>query len=99
MRRSRVRGPPPAARPRSAPAPRRGERRIDGALGDLVERHAPHLVVGQTGVLGDVPGDRLALAVQVGCQPYLAGAAGLADELVELAATVLERLVARREVM
>ena len=76
-----------------------GEGRVDGTLGDLVEGDAADLVFGQTGVLGDVPGDRLAFAVQVRRQPHLARVAGLADELVELATTILEGLVARGEVM
>ena len=43
-----------------------GERLADGRLGDLVEGHPPRLGRGDVGRLGDVPGDRLALAVEVG---------------------------------
>ena len=51
-----------------------GQGRLDGALGDLVEDHAIGVVELQR--LGDVPGDRLALAVGVGREQ---GAVGLAS--------------------
>ena len=72
---------------------------VDGALGDLVEGDAPDLFVSQAGVLRDVPGDRLALAVEVGGKPDLVRVTGLGGELLELTAAVLQRLVARREVV
>ena len=43
-----------------------GERLADGGLGDLAEGHPPGLGRRDVGRLGDVPGDRLALAVEVG---------------------------------
>ena len=43
-----------------------GERLADGRFGDLVEGDPPRLVRGDVGRLGDVPGDRLAFAVEVG---------------------------------
>ena len=43
-----------------------GERLPDRALGDLVEGDAVGLRRGDVGRLGHVPGDRLALAVEVG---------------------------------
>ena len=75
------------------------ERVVDRALGDLVEGDAPDLCVGQSGVLGDVPGDRLALTVEIGRQPDLVGVTGLVRESLELATPILEGLVARREVV
>src|SRR4029079_19350369 len=42
-----------------------GEGVADRALGDLAERHPTGLVRGNVGRLRDVPGDRLALAVEV----------------------------------
>ena len=75
------------------------ERVIDRALGDLVERDAADLLVGQSCVLGDVPCDRLAFAVEVGRQPNQVGVPGLVRESLELATAILERLVARREVV
>ena len=43
-----------------------GERLADRRLRDLAERHPACLLRGDVGGLGDVPGDRLALAVEVG---------------------------------
>ena len=76
-----------------------GECLVDGALGDLAEGHPPDAILVQAGVLGDVPGDRLPLAVEVGGEPHLLGAARLVGELVELLAALLQRLVARGEVV
>jgi hypothetical protein len=43
-----------------------GEGVADGVGGDLAEGHPARLVRRHAGRLGDVPGDRLALAVEVG---------------------------------
>ena len=75
------------------------ERVVDRALGNLVECDAPDPIVGQPGVLRDVPRDRLAFTVEVGREPDLIGLAGLARESFELPTSILERLVPRREVV
>ena len=80
-------------------AARVGEGLIDRALGDLAERHPLQAVRRQLGVLGDMPGDRFALAIEVGGKPHLVGATRLVGQLVELLAAVLQRLVAQGEVM
>ena len=49
---------------------------VHGLLGDLVEEHAVDVRVGRANLLRDMPGDRLALAVGVGCQQNLAGPLG-----------------------
>ena len=78
---------------------RMSEGSLDGRLRDLAERHPTHVLVVEPGVIGDVPGDRLALAVEVGGEPHRLGLAGLVGELLELLAALLERLVVGREVM
>ncbi len=45
---------------------------VHGFLRDLVEQHAVDVWVGGPNLLGDVPGDRLALAVRIGRQQDLA---------------------------
>ena len=50
------------------------ERLADRALGDLVEGHAALLQRGDAGRLGDVPGDGLPLAVEVGREVDRVGA-------------------------
>src|SRR5262249_26686306 len=45
---------------------RRRDRRGDALLGDLVDQHAPQVRVDVLDLLGDVPRDRLALAIGVG---------------------------------
>ena len=76
-----------------------GEGLVDGALGDLAEGHPANPVGAQAGVLGDVPGDRLTLAVEVGGQPHQIGASRLVGQLVQLLAPILQWLVARFEVV
>ena len=80
-------------------AARIGEGLVDGALGDLAEGHAADLVSAQAGVLGDVPGDRLTLAIEVGGQPDQVGASRLVGQLVQLLAPILQRHVAGLEVV
>ena len=48
----------------------RREGGLDGRLGDLAEGHPANAVLVDPGVLGDMPGDRLALAIKVGGQPH-----------------------------
>ena len=78
---------------------RRGEGIGDGALGDLAEGHSPGLVVGDVYGLDDVPGDGLALAVEVGGQVHDVGRRGRLADGVELLATVLVDDVLGREVV
>ena len=64
-----------------------GERLADGGLGDLAEGHAAGLGRGDVGRLGDVPGDGLALAVEVGGEiDHVAAARGAGDVVDALAA-------------
>ena len=76
-----------------------GERVPDRALGDLVERHALGLRRRHVRGLRDVPGDRLALAVEVGGEVDRVGRLrGLAD-LGDLLLAVVGDHVLRREVV
>ena len=50
-----------------------GERLLDRRLGDLVEGDPERLLGRDVGGLGDVPGDRLAFAVEVGGEVDLVG--------------------------
>jgi len=65
------------------------ERLADRALRDLVERHPLGLARGDVGGFGDMPGDRLALAIEVGCEVDHVGGPGRLRDLVDLLATVL----------
>ena len=76
-----------------------GERLLDRRLGDLVEGDPERLVVGHVGGLGDVPGDRLALAVEVGGEIDLVGALGGLLDVGDLLAPVVRDHVLRFEVV
>ena len=71
---------PPARRRGGGRARGDGDRLLDGAAGDLVEDHPLHRHPGREH-LGEVPGDRLALAVLVGREVDLARVAHEATEL------------------
>ena len=76
-----------------------GEGFADRGLRDLAERHAARLVRGHLGRLGHVPGDRLALSIEVGREiDEVAALRGLRD-VGDLLAPVLRDHVVRREVM
>ena len=60
-----------------------------GRLGDLVEGDPQRLLAGHVGRLGDVPGDRLALAVEVGGEVDLVGALGGLLDIGDLLAAVV----------
>ena len=76
-----------------------GERLADGRLGDLAEGDPPRLVGGDVGSLGHVPGDRLALAVEVGGQEDLVGAAGGLLDVGDLLAAIVRDHVVGCEVV
>ena len=76
-----------------------GEGLADRALGDLVEGHPMGLRGRHVGGLGDVPGDRLALAVEVGGEPDVVGDLGRLGDLGELLAAVVRDDVLGGEVM
>ncbi len=59
------------------------ERGLHRRLGDLVEPDAESAVLRQVQLVGDVPGDRLALAVGVAGEQYAVGLRGLALHLGE----------------
>ena len=65
------------------------ERLADGASRDLAERHPSRLVLGDVRGLDDVPGDGLALTVEVGREVDGIGATGLLADRVDLLAAVL----------
>ena len=65
------------------------ERLADRRLGDLAERDASRLLGRDVGRLGHVPGDRLALAVEVGRQIDQLRALGGLGDVVDLLAAVL----------
>ena len=65
-----------------------GERLADGGLGDLAEGHATGLGRGHVGRFGDVPGDGLALAVEVGGEIDHVAAARRAGDVVDALAAV-----------
>ena len=75
------------------------ERLADRRFGDLAERHAMGLGVGDVGRLGDVPGDRLALAVEVRGQVDRVGALGGLLDVGDLLAPVRRDHVLRLEVV
>ena len=76
-----------------------GEGLADRRLGDLVEGHPLLLVAGDVGRLGDVPGDRLALAVEVGGEEDQVGGLGRLGDLGDLLAAVVRDHVLRCEVV
>ena len=76
-----------------------GERLADGGLGDLAERHPAGLVRGDVGRLGHVPGDGLALAIEVGGEVDGVGALGGLLDVVDLLAAVVADDVLGREVV
>ena len=78
---------------------RAGEGLADRALRDLVERHPARLGGGNVGRLGDVPGDRLALAVEVGREIDVDRPAGGLLDRGDLLAPVVGDHVLRREVV
>ncbi len=71
----------------------------DGGLGDLREGDPTGGVDRQVDRLGHVPGDRFALAVEVGREVHRIGALGGLADRTELLATVGDDLVLGREVM
>jgi hypothetical protein len=73
------------------------ERPLDLGLRDRVEHHPPGLFRGHSEQLGEVPGDRLALAVEVGREPDRGCRAAGLLQLVDSLALALEHLVARLE--
>ena len=76
-----------------------GERLADRGFGDLVERDPAGLVARDRGRLGDVPGDRLALAVEVGGEEDRVGAAGGLRDVRDLLAPVVRDHVFGLEVV
>ena len=78
---------------------RMGERLADRALGDLAEGHPPGLARRDVGRLGDVPGDRLALAVEVGGEVDEVGRLGGLRDLGDLLAAVVRDDVLGGEVV
>ena len=60
----------------------------DGIGGDLTEGHPARLVGGHLGCLGDVPGNRFSLAIQVGRQVHRIRGPGLAGDRLELFAAI-----------
>ena len=68
-------------------------------LGDLAEGHPPGLVGRDVGGLGDVPGDGLALAVEVGREVDEVRALGGLLDVVDLLAPVVADDVLGREVV
>ncbi len=74
-----------------------------GVLRDLVEAHALHVLVFQHAALaqdlGQVPGDRLALAVGVGREIERIGLAHRAFDGIDLGAVLLDELVLHLEVV
>ena len=66
-----------------------GEGFLDRRLGDLAERDPAGLGLGDVGRLRDVPGDRLALAVEVGGQEDRVRALGRLRDVRDLLAAVL----------
>ena len=58
-------------------------------LGDLAEGHPAGLLERDVGGLGDVPGDRLALAIEVGGEEDEVGAAGGLLDVADLLASVV----------
>ena len=78
---------------------RMGEGLADRALGDLVEGDPVRLRGGDVGRLGDVPGDRLALAVEVGGEEDVVGPAGGLLDRRDLLAPVLRDDVLGLEVV
>ena len=76
-----------------------GEGGLDGGLGDFAEGHPPHAVRRQAGVLGDVPRNRLALAIKVRGQPHRVGCAGGIGQALELVLAIGQWLVLRGEVV
>ena len=71
----------------------------DDAAGDLVEGHAAGLVVRELEQLLDVPGDRLALAVRVGCEIDGLRPVGGLLELLDEVGFLLHRDIFRTEIM
>ena len=78
---------------------RRLERALHFALGDRVEGHALGLGRLHAEHLGEVPGDRFALAVQVGREPDFVGALGQPTQLRHGARLVVVDLVGGGEVV
>ena len=72
---------------------------LDRRLGDLVEGDPARLLGRDVGGLGDVPGDRLALAVEVGGEVDLVGALGGLLDVGDLLAPVVRDHVLRFEVV
>ena len=72
---------------------------VDGGLGDLAEGHPAPLVIGDVHGLHDVPGDGLALAIEVRGEVDQVRGGRRAGDGVELLATVLVDDVLGREVM
>ena len=78
---------------------RMSERLADRRFGDLAEGDPLGLAGRHVGCLGDVPGDRLALAVEVGGEEDLVGALGGLLDVGDLLAAILRDDVLRGEIM
>ena len=76
-----------------------GERLADRRFGDLVEGHPKRLLGRHVGGLGDVPGDRLPLAVEVGGEVDLVGALGGLLDVGDALAAVVRDHVLRSEIV
>ena len=72
---------------------------LDALLGDLVELDALHLELRALELLGDVPGDRLALAIGVGGEQERVGLLGLGLELGQDLLLALDDLVGLLEAL
>ena len=71
--------------------------------GDLGEHHPVHFLVLEQAAflqdLGDVPADRLAFAIRIGCQEYGGGAFCGFGQGLDMFLVLLDQLVAHREVL
>ncbi len=76
-----------------------GEGLLDRRFGDLAEGDAAGLLWREVGRLGDVPGDRLTLAVEVGGEVDEVRGACRADDVADLLAPVRHHLVLGLEVV
>ncbi len=73
---------------------------LDGRFGDLVEGHPLHrrLDLAFLEDLADVPGNRLAFAVRVGCQQHFVGLLGGLDDGLDVLGVALDDLIFHAEI-